>query len=235
MFPGAPGTTREQNGGVTESSRVRVEGSAARVAAFEREVAAWAAGDGPPPPPAELGAAVLVEGASDRAAVRAAAALLGRDLTAARVAVLPMGGAMSVRRFAALLGPAGLGLPLRGLCDAGEVRFFEQAGMRADAVFVCRPDLEGELLRALGIARAEEVLDREGDLRLFRMFQRQPAQRLRPPMQQLHRFLGTTAGRKEHYGRALTAALPPELLPPPLAGVVAGAVARAAVEVAARP
>ena len=163
---------------------------------------------------------ILVEGASDRAAVLEAARLLGVDLASGGVAVVPMGGAMSVRRFSMELGPAGAGLRLRGLCDAGEVRFFERAGLAPDAVFVCRPDLEAELLRALGIARAEAVLEAEGDLRLFRMFQQQPAQRERSVEAQLHRFLGTTSGRKEHYGAVLTAALPVDELPAPLRGVV---------------
>lgn len=172
---------------------------------------------------AEDGAAILVEGASDRAAVLTAARLLGVDLEADGTAVIPMGGAMSVRRFVADLGPGCARLRLRGLCDAGEVRFFERAGLPGDAVFVCRPDLEAELIRALGHARTEAVLEEEGDLRLFRTFQQQPAQRVRTLDQQLHRFLGTTSGRKEHYGAALTAALLPGELPSPLRDVVRSA------------
>ena len=169
----------------------------------------------------DVSSAILVEGASDRAAVLTAARILEVDLAAEGTIVVPMGGAMSVRRFAADLGASGAGLRLRGLCDAAEVRFFERAGLPADAVFVCRPDLEGELLRALGHARVEAALEREGDLRLFRMFQQQPAQRTRPLELQLHRFLGTTSGRKEHYGAALTAALGPDELPDPLRGLLA--------------
>ena len=163
--------------------------------------------------------AILVEGASDRAAVLAAARILGVDLDASGVTVVPMGGAMSVRRFAAELGGEG-GLRLRGLCDAAELRFFQRAGLGDDVVFVCRPDLEAELLRALGHRRTEDVLEQEGDLRLFRMFQQQPAQRLRSLDQQLHRFFGTTSGRKEHYGAVLTSALAADELPAPLRGVV---------------
>ena len=147
--------------------------------------------------------AVLVEGDSDRAALQALAESEGRDLGDEGIAVLPMGGAMSIRRYVEALGPHGLGLELRGLCDAGEVRFFERAGMRASAFEVCEPDLEGEFIRALGQDAAEEVLEEQGDLRLFRTFQRQPAQRERTAEQQLHRFLGTTSGRKEQYGREL--------------------------------
>lgn len=207
---------------MTESSRTGVD--AAAVAAFERSIAAWATegGAGAVHIPGEVSAAVLVEGASDRAAVLAAARLLKMDPAADGVAVLPMGGAMSVRRFADLLGPQGAGLRLRGLCDAGEMRFFQRAGLPADAIAVCRPDLEGELIAALGIAEAEAVLAAEGDLRLFRTFQQQPAQRDRPTAHQLHRFLGTTAGRKEQYARLLTAALTPGTLPAPLRSAAGG-------------
>lgn len=170
---------------------------------------------------ADATSAILVEGASDRAAVLAAAELLGFDLRGNGIAVVPMGGAMSVRRFATALGAGGAGLRLRGLCDAGEVRFYTRAGLSDDAVFVCRPDLEAELVRALGLSRTEEVLEAEGDLRLFRMFQRQPAQRERSVEQQLHRFFGTTSGRKEHYGAVLTAALTADELPEPLRGILA--------------
>lgn len=163
--------------------------------------------------------AILVEGASDRAAVLAAARILGVDLASDGVAVVPMGGAMSVRRFAAELG-GDAGLRLRGLCDVAELRFFQRAGLDDEAVFVCRPDLEAELVRALGHRRTQDVLEQEGDLRLFRMFQQQPAQRVRSLDQQLHRFFGTTSGRKEHYGAVLTSALAAHELPAPLRGVI---------------
>ncbi|MGH1550244.1 TOPRIM nucleotidyl transferase/hydrolase domain-containing protein [Leifsonia poae] len=168
----------------------------------------------------EHGTAILVEGASDRAAVLTAAGLLGIDLAGGDVAVVPMGGAMSIRRFVAELGPSGDGLRLRGLCDAREAGYYQRAGLPDAAIFVCRPDLEAELLRALGPERTFAVLEQEGDLRLFRMFQQQPAQRTRTLDQQLHRFLGTTSGRKEHYGAVLTAALTPAELPAPLCGIL---------------
>lgn len=189
---------------------------------LEDALAAWAAGTAAPPTPAvaaDAAALILVEGESDRVAVREAARLLDVDLREAGVAVVPMGGAMSVRRYTlAVAEAAGGALQLRGLCDVGEVRFFERAGLTD--VHVCRPDLEGELISALGVAAVEEVLELEGDLRLFRRFQRQPAQRGRAVEGQLHRFLGTTSGRKEHYARVLTAALAPERVPAALRGVL---------------
>ncbi len=73
--------------------------------------------------------AVLLEGPSDAAAVDALAARRGRDLAAEGVCVLPIGGAMSVGRYARLLGPtgAGLGLRLTGLCDERERGYYARA------------------------------------------------------------------------------------------------------------
>ncbi|MET8545411.1 TOPRIM nucleotidyl transferase/hydrolase domain-containing protein [Kitasatospora sp. NPDC004799] len=168
--------------------------------------------------------AVLLEGPSDLAAVEALAARHGRDLAAEGVCVVPMGGAMNVGRFAALLGPAGLGLRLAGLCDEGEQGFYrrglERAGGPHDAFFVCAADLEDELIRALGVPRVEEVLRAEGDLPAWRIFGRQPAQQDRPPHQRLRRFLGTKKGRKIRYGRLLTEALDPDRVPAPLQGLL---------------
>lgn len=212
------------------TERERSPEAVAGVAAFEHALTAWAAG-GLAPGASIIRAvrvAVLVEGASDRAAVCAAARVLGHDLPALGTAVIPMGGAMSVRRFVAMLDgdahPARSipgGPELRGLCDAAERRFFVGAGLPDAAIAVCRPDLEGELIDALGIEAVERLLERAGDLRLFRTFQHQPAQRTRPVAAQLHRFFGTTAGRKEQYGSLLTAALPPSRLPEPLRKVLA--------------
>ncbi|MEU3571866.1 TOPRIM nucleotidyl transferase/hydrolase domain-containing protein [Kitasatospora sp. NPDC036755] len=164
--------------------------------------------------------AVLLEGPSDLEAVEALAARHGRDLAAEGVCVLPMGGAMNVGRFAGLLGPAGLGLRLAGLCDENEQGFYERglerAGGTADGIFVCTADLEDELIRTLGVPRIEEVLRTEGDLPAWQTFVRQPAQRDRPPQQRMRRFLGTKSGRKIRYGRLLTEALDPEQVPAPL-------------------
>lgn len=203
----------------------------AEMRAFREAVADWAAGgpDGPARELAEsLGArtAVLLEGLSDLAAVEALAARRGRDLAAEGVCVVPMGGAMSVGRYAGLLGPPGLGLRLTGLCDEGELGFYERGLTRARAplqdIYVCAADLEDELIRALGTAGVEEVLRAEGDLRAWQTFQRQPAQYGRPRHQQVRRFLGTKKGRKIRYGRLLVEALAPDRTPPPLDGLLAG-------------
>ena len=164
--------------------------------------------------------AVLVEGRSDAAAVTALAGRLGRDLAAEGAVVIPMGGAMSAARFFRVVGPDGLGWQVTGLCDVGERSHFDRL-LAAEGVFVCERDLEEELLRALGVERAEAVLEAQGDLARFRTFQRQPAQRGRSPEAQLHRFLGSVGGRKERYAAALVGALDLDAVPPPLERLLA--------------
>ncbi|WP_371557721.1 ATP-dependent endonuclease [Streptomyces longwoodensis] len=200
----------------------------ADMGAFREAVTAWAAtgsGDGGDRA-RDLAArlpvrsAVLLEGLSDAAAVDALAARRGRDLAGEGVCVLPMGGATNVGRFARLLGPAGLGLRLTGLCDAGERRYYdralEHAGQAGGGVFVCAADLEDELIRALGVPRVCALVRAQGEERPLQTFLHQPAQQGRPAPEQLRRFLGTKSGRKIHYGRVLVEALDPDRTPAPL-------------------
>lgn len=193
--------------------------------AFRDAVGDWASG-GPGGPASELAVrlgvrtAVLLEGPSDLAAVETLAARRGRDLAAEGVCVVPMGGAMSIGRYAGILGPPGLGLRLAGLCDEGERSFYDRGLTRARAphqgFFVCVSDLEDELIRALGTAGVEEIVRAEGDHRAWRTFLHQPAQHDRPRHQQLRRFLGTKKGRKIRYGHLLVEALSPDRVPTPL-------------------
>ncbi|WPB94681.1 TOPRIM nucleotidyl transferase/hydrolase domain-containing protein [Streptomyces malaysiensis] len=197
--------------------------------AFREAVTAWAAG-GPGGPARELATglgvrtAVLLEGPSDAAAVDALAERHGRDLAGEGVCVLPMGGAMSVGRFARFLGPPGLGLRLTGLCDEAERPFYARGLARVGAApqgfFVCAADLEDELIRALGVTRVAELVRAEGDVRALETFLRQPAQRGRTAQRQLRRFLGTKKGRKIHYGRVLVEALDLDRVPAPLDGLL---------------
>lgn len=157
---------------------------------------------------------VLVEGESDAEAVRAAAVLLGVDLVAERVEVVALGGAMGVRRW---LASASLdGARVAGLCDDRESADFARALEGVGRTFVCRADLEDELIRALGTETVEAVLGAQGDLASFRTLQSQPAHLGRPVEGQLRRFLGAGSGRKIRYGRLLVEALAPGALPEPL-------------------
>ena len=179
---------------------------------------------------------VLVEGSSDQAALEALAERGGRDLAAEATAVVPMGGASNIRHFLELFGPLGLDLRLAGLCDAGEEgdfrRGLEWAGLgsnlrRADiealGFSVCVADLEDELIRCLGAARVEQVVEAQGELGSFRIFQRQPAWRGRSSQAQLRRFIGTHSGRKVRYARLLLDALELTSVPRPLDRVLAHA------------
>lgn len=172
---------------------------------------------------------VLVEGASDRRAIEALAERRGRDLDAEGVAVVPIGGAQAIGRFLDLLGPRGLDLRLAGLCDAAEAGSFqrglERAGlgsrltraeMEALGFFVCVADLEDELIRALGAARVERVVDAQGELGSFRTLQKQPQWQGRRTEEQLRRFLGSGSRRKIRYARLLVEALDLARAPRPL-------------------
>jgi len=162
-------------------------------------------------------AAILVEGASDRAALEALAVRRGRDLGAEGVSVVPIGGAQAID------------VELAGLCDVREEKAFrrglERAGLGSDITradmerlgfFVCVADLEEELIRALGPDEVEEVVDSEGDLGSFRTLQKQPAWRGRPVEEQLRRFMGSGGSRKIRYARLLVQALDLADVPRPL-------------------
>ena len=183
--------------------------------------------------PGRPAAVVLVEGASDRAALTAVARRQGHDLAADGIRVAGMGGATNLGHFLDARGPAGLGVPLAGLCDAAEAPVFRRAldraglapgltlaGLPRAGFFVGHADLEDELIRALGPAGVQDVIEAQGDLRSLRRFQDQPAQRDRELTAQLRRFLGTRSGRKAQYARLLAEAVEPALMPAPLVGVL---------------
>ncbi len=165
-------------------------------------------------------AVILVEGTSDQVAVETLARRRGRDLDAEEISIIPIGGARSIGRFLARFGPRGADVRLAGLGDAGEEdefrRGLERAGLGADLTrdemeslgfYLCVADLEDELIRCLGSSTVEQVIDAAGDLRSFRIFEKQPAQRGRTDQQRLRRFMGTRSGRKAHYARLLVEAL----------------------------
>ncbi len=170
---------------------------------------------------------VLLEGASDAAAVRVLCDARGLDLD--DVDVRDMGGVTNVGHH---LRAVDDGVRVLGLYDAPEERFVVRALQRegydvsdgsdlAGLGFgVCHRDLEEELIRALGTAAVERVLDELGELERFRGFQRQPQWRGRDVAEQLHRFAGTTSGRKLLLARRLAEELTPDTTPAPLAALI---------------
>ncbi|WP_295572141.1 hypothetical protein [uncultured Microbacterium sp.] len=114
---------------------------------------------------------IFVEGESDRVALEVLSARLGIGLPA----VVAVGGASGARRARSDRSDD----DVLGLVDVNERTQFEQV---VDQVFVCDPDLEGELVRALGIDAVEAVIAAQGELASFRRLQNQPAQRGRRSM-----------------------------------------------------
>ena len=172
---------------------------------------------------------VLVEGASDQAAIGALARRRGRDLATEGVSVVAMGGAQAIGSFATQYGPQGLGVQLSGLYDEAEEpefrRGLERAGLGSDLTradlerlgfFVCVADLEDELIRAHGAASVERIVEAHGDLDSFRTLQKQPEWRCRRAEEQLRRWMGSGSRRKIRYAANLVEALEPNDVPRPL-------------------
>jgi hypothetical protein len=148
--------------------------------------------------------------------------------------VVAMGGITNTRAFASHYGPRGLGVPLAGLYDAPEeakVRHglaaaglgaaLEPDGLTGLGFYKCSEDLEDELIRALGVATVEAVIEAAGEARSLRLLAGMPAQRGWSREAVIRRFLGVRSGRKARYARLLGDALEPGRVPEPLAAVLA--------------
>ena len=163
-------------------------------------------------------AVVLVEGPSDRIAIETLAARRGRDLAAEGVTVVAIGGAQAIERTLRGLS----GVRVAGLYDVAEerdvLRGLERAGRGADGFFACDPDLEGELVRALGTERMLELVEARGQLGRFTTYRKQPAQRAKPLEAQLHGWLHNW---KIRYAAPLVEALDLDRVPQPLEQVLA--------------
>jgi hypothetical protein len=173
---------------------------------------------------------VLVEGPSDRAALELLARRCGHDLEREHVEIISIGGAHAIGR---VLSQLSHDVRIAGLLDEGEVGAFGRALERVGigpartrselellGFYVCEPDLEGELIRSLGVAGVEAVLAKSGKLSSFRTFQRQPQWQNRPVEDQLRRFFGSSAGKIRH-APLLVEAIALEHVPRPLAALLA--------------
>lgn len=178
-------------------------------------------------------AVVLVEGISDQVAIETLAGHRDRTLEAEGILVVPIGGATNIGHFLELLGPHGRDVRIAGLCDAAEEGHIRagleragfspglgRAGLERLGFYACVEDLEDELIRSLGAATVEMVVEAQGELESFRIFQNQPAQRDRSIEAHLRRFMGTRSDRKVRYARLLVEALNLADVPRPLDGVL---------------
>jgi OLD-like protein len=163
-------------------------------------------------------AIVLVEGESDRIAVERVALRRGRDLVSEEVAVLAVGGAHALERALRTINAE----RVAGLYDRGEEASVRGALQRArvtpDGFYACDPDLEGELVRALGPERMIQLVEERGHLAAFRTYQKQPDKRSLELEAQLHGWLHNW---KVRYAEALVDALDLDHVPAPLDGVLA--------------
>ncbi|WP_353950827.1 hypothetical protein V6K52_14460 [Knoellia sp. S7-12] len=186
---------------------------------------------------------VLLEGTSDVAAIRALRAARGVRPDDEPCVLVDMGGATNIRHHLAAAAERDPRPRVIGLCDEKEAPYFVRAlAAHGRAVCVptgpevavepsvstlpdfgfevCRRDLEDELMRALGVDGTLAVLANLDLDATFSAFQRQLAWQGRPVIDQLRRFGGTTAGRKELLAGALAAALTIDDCPPPLAALL---------------
>ena len=148
---------------------------------------------------------ILVEGESDRVALETLARRLGLE----RPEIVVLGGAHAIAGFVAL---APKDSELVGLCDRKEEPVFRRV---LHEVHVCDPDLEGELIRALGTERVRQLIDAS-----FATLQKQPAWRGMPLEQQLSRYLSGRSGNKLRYARLFVESLDLDRVPPPLLAVL---------------
>jgi ABC-type lipoprotein export system ATPase subunit len=140
---------------------------------------------------------ILVEGFSDLLAVRVLAERTGVHLDGAGVSVISLEGKTMFKHYLQLLGPEGLDVKLRGVCDldaeTGWISRLADAGLavtdratlNAVGFHVCDPDLEGELLAAFSDTEIQEAFDSDGPAGQFTVFCQLPenAGRTTPELQ----------------------------------------------------
>ncbi|MFE6734752.1 ATP-dependent endonuclease [Microbacterium sp. NPDC057650] len=176
---------------------------------------------------------VLFEGRSDRLAFEVVARRLAVEV--AGEALVELGGITNLRNF--LIPMQGTDARVLGLYDGAErqyvARVLRDLGMlQGDDLaragfFGCERDLEEEVIRAAGSELVLETLATRGELGRFRVFQRQPAQRVRSIEEQLHRFAGTASGRKSRFAADVIDVVPIARMPAALVRLLEAVLRRA--------
>ena len=174
---------------------------------------------------------ILVEGFSDLLAVRTLAERLEINLDATDVSLISLEGETLFKHYLQLLGPQGLQLSLRGLCDAdaeaGWIARLSAAGLavagrqelNALGFQVCDPDLEAILLAPLSEAEVEHTFDADGALEAFTAFSQRPENTGTPRAALYEQFVKK---EKIRWAPLLAAAIPLTAIPAPVAATLAG-------------
>lgn len=174
---------------------------------------------------------IFVEGFSDFLAVRTFAEALEVDLDAAGASLLSLEGAELLKHYLVLLGPKGLNVGMRGLCDLDKeaewiellseagLPVAERAGLNAAGFQVAETDLEAELLGALGEEAVEAVIAAAGAAGKLETFEQQPAS---AGLEHDQLLLAFVRKRKIKWAPLLAAAIAPKDIPTPIAQLLDG-------------
>lgn len=173
---------------------------------------------------------IFVEGFSDLLAVRQLSTKLGIALDAAGVSVVSLEGGDLLVHYLQLLGPPGLQLNLRGLCDADKERSWinrlaevglqvhDRASLNAAGFFVSDPDLEAELVAPLSDGDIDNVIATDGATSDFQRFAGQPQQAALPPRELRVAYVKND---KIRWAPLLADAIPVASIPASIADVLA--------------
>jgi hypothetical protein len=175
---------------------------------------------------------ILVEGISDLLAIRMLARRSGRDLDGAGATLLSLDGGGGFVHYLALFGPNGLDLRLLGLVDADHEQTWSQAltkagvpvaargALNAAGVQVCDPDLEGELVVAIGTHRIAELLADEAQTVRYQTWVAQKGLLQDPLERQQAAWIGRSSASKVFWAPVLAENTPLDNIPAPLCALL---------------
>jgi hypothetical protein len=174
---------------------------------------------------------VFVEGFSDLLAVRACASTLDIDLDARGVSLISLEGADILQHYLSLLGPSGLNVRMRGLCDLDKearwtalltvagISINSRSDLNAAGFHVAEADLEEELVKALGITDTERVISEAGLTNRLEGFEKQPTNAGLSREDLLTAFAGTL---KIKLAPLLASEIPASDIPGPIKALLEG-------------
>ncbi len=156
---------------------------------------------------------------------------MGKNLDGSGVSVLSLDGAGTIKHYLRLFGPQGLGVRLHGLCDedaegdwidkltnAG-IDVASRSDLEEHGFYVCEPDLESELVAALGSTGVNQVIAEQSAEGTYNSFANQPSNSDKSEVEIQVSFCKLD---KVRWAPLLSSALAPTSVPSPIAGVLGG-------------